>query len=494
MGDRRSAIDFHNKAIETVNDKTLPANAQLSYQLWGSSAIVDTTFAEGWYRLGNASGDLKLMKSAIASYRRMMECPMGDGPGDLTPALKAKGLINLGHRLYNVGQIREGYEVTLRGLELDDTLANGWLNLALCEAATFRMGSAIEKAEKAFALDPSPMIESGLALLLLFDRQFARGLKHFEARFAYKLQNFLQYPYPKWRGEEGATVLLVADQGLGDTLSYARFVRRAAERAKFIHATVQAELLRVFRASFADLANVNFIPNPAPFQPADYWTTFVSLPFALGLSDEEIIEAPGIHLPPFSAPGGWRSADAKLHVGVAWAGSPLSDIDEHRSFPIELLLELYRVPGIQLYSLQVGDKVSELHARGCGALIRDLSPYIRDVGDTMAILGDLDLVITVESALGHIAGAVGKETWIPYSFLGRDYRLGPRGEEPLWYPNHQVFQQGPQMNWDPVFEDITEALRERAGWRTANTGELLKPGQRAEYRWNDDSRDIAAGS
>ena len=134
-------------------------------------------------------------------------------------------------------------------------------------------------------------------------------------------------------------------------------------------------------------------------------------------------------------------------------------IDKHRNIPVEYFFELLRVPGVQLYSLQVDQRKTMLHEAGGAGLVRDLSGYIRDVVDTWGLLRDLDLVITCESALGHIAAAAGKECWVPYSHLGRDYRIGLDGIDRLWTPNHFIWPQGPSMRWDRAFDDMAAALR-----------------------------------
>jgi len=186
------------------------------------------------------------------------------------------------------------------------------------------------------------------------------------------------------------------------------------------------------------------------------------LPFALGLTDDEIKNAKHIDVPRVSLPTSWMVPDTRLHIGIAWAGSALNDIDKHRSIPLHHFLELYKVPGIQLYSLQVDNEhKGDADAAGGVALVRGLSPYIRDITDTLALLKDLDLLIVCESAQAHIAALVGKETWIAYSYLGNDYRIGHRGENMLWTPNTRVFQQGPDQKWEPVFEKIIEALNEK---------------------------------
>jgi hypothetical protein len=202
------------------------------------------------------------------------------------------------------------------------------------------------------------------------------------------------------------------------------------------------------------------MPSPSNFPgDADAWSTFVSLPYALGLTDEEIINAPHIDMPHFKMSDQWKVPDRKLHIGIAWAGSPLNDIDRHRNIPIHHFLELYRVPGIQLYSLQVDERKKDLNIWGCAPVIRDLSGYLRDIADTVSVLDQLDLVVTVESALGHIAGSIDKRCIIPYSWAGRDYRLSTNGQRILWYKNHSVVRQSDNMAWEPVFDEIVERLK-----------------------------------
>ena len=122
--------------------------------------------------------------------------------------------------------------------------------------------------------------------------------------------------------------------------------------------------------------------------------------------------------------------------------------------------DLYKVPGIQLYSLQKSDRNKEMYDAGGMALVWDLVPYIASAVDTMALLRKLDLVICCESALAHMCMTVGVECWVAVSYLGRDYRYGVN-DDVLWGPKVRVFRQGPDMQWGPVFDKIVEALRER---------------------------------
>ena len=463
VGDRAAALRCYNQARAEIQNAANPNHQQLFYQLMCSSVIADPTFNAGWQEVGHANNNLGVLHGAIAAYRRVLEFPDGPGEYDLNPRRRGEILTTIGHLLQRIGMVDEAVSCLAQALEIDRTLSLAWMNMSLCDQNQGRLESSIECAREAYRQEPThPAIEMALAFALMFTGYYSEGLKHFESRFAYKLRSFLSYPFPKWDGSPDKSVFLVGDQGIGDTLSFARFVERAAKKSKFIHMAVQQELVRLFAASFQHIPNLNIIALPCPWPPADCWSTFVSLPSCMNLTDEEIVNEPGIRIPPFQAPStSWKSPDRKYHIGVSWAGSKANEIDRWRSFPLEHLLELYRVPGIQLYSLQVGDRAMELHNAGCATLLRDLNPLIRDVSDTMGILPHLDLVIGCESILGHICAAMNKEFWMAYSWHGRDFRTGYDGTKRLWTPKHRIFKQDRDAQWAPVFERITQALRER---------------------------------
>lgn len=462
MGDRAGATKLLIQGETAAQDKSAPTNQDHAYQLLASACYADPSWAHAFYVNGCTASDLSRPHASVALFRRALE-------GEQTPNERHKTLTNLAWELMKIGSHREAVPLLHEAVGLEPKSSLPWMHLGLAHTTFGETKTAVSCAYKCFELaDPNDgagyaIAEFQLAFALLFDRQYALGLKHFESRFPARLPNFLLYPYPKWRGENGKTLFLVADQGLGDTLSYARFVEMASRRCRYIHLCVQSELRRVFEHAFGHLSNINFMPSPSNFPgDADAWSTFVSLPFALGLTDDEIINAPNIDMPRPPMSNQWKVPDRKFHIGIAWAGSPLNDIDKHRNIPIHHFMELYRVPGVQLYSLQMDAKKNDRDLWGFAPLIRDLSGYARDVADTCSLLPELDLVISVESALGHICSMADKECWIPYSHLGRDYRLGCNERAPrLWTPKHRVFQQSDDMRWEPVFERIVEALREK---------------------------------
>lgn len=470
MGDRHQAAILFNTAVQALNDTSNnnPNKSTHAYQLFASACFTDPTWFEALFQAGNNSSDLNWPEAATACYHRALECNMTDEE-------KGKAYTNLGWKLHQLGRTKEGLKYSLEAIKYVPRMPYAYVNLSciyqiLCDPET-----SLQYAQKGFELAPDDATTATQhAFALLFARRMASGLKAFESRFEYELKNFTQFPFPKWEGEEGKTVYLISDQGLGDCLDYARFLRQACKRCKFVHAFIHPELMRAFNNTFVDIENLSLSPTATPYPSAEYWTTFVSLPFALGLTDEEILNAPPVEIPVFSMPVNWRIPDRKFHIGIAWAGSPLNKIDACRNIPVKMFAELYRVPGIQLYSLQVGPRNMDMHENGFVPVIRDMVPYICDITDTVAILQHLDLVICCESAMGHICAAAGKECWMPYSYMGLDYRVGVDGSTAIWTPKHRFFKMREHNNWQPVFEEIIKALPERIAQKEEEKAKGLK--------------------
>jgi hypothetical protein len=457
VGNRPEAIKFYNAAIEAHNDGTKnPNHLTSAYQLFSSACLMDPTFFEAWFQSGNNNSNLERYDAAIANWRCALECAS-------TLPERAMALVNLGWRLHSLGKTQEAFEATMAGLEADPTLHLGYVNLSMINGLFNNKQAMLDAAHKAYEMHPEDLnAQVSVAFANLYNGNYAEGLRFFEARFEWRLQQFLNFPYPRWGGEPDKIVFVAADQGLGDTLCFARFVEAASHRARYLHLYIQPPLLRLFSHAFMHLPNVNLIPAPAPFPEADYWTTFMSLPYALQLTDEQIRNAPQIKPSYIRQPATWKIPDRKLHIGISWSGSPLNDINKFRNIPVEQFFDLYRVPGVMLYSLQKDERAKDMHEAGGAALVRDLTPYLSDVVDTCGILRELDLVVSCESALGHIASMTGTECIHPYSYQGRDWRLGLQGEMMLWRPNnHRVFCQRNGESWQPAFDKIVEFLRGR---------------------------------
>lgn len=455
MGDRATAKQFYDQAATAASDKSNSTNLTTAYQLFVSAAYADPTMWQAAYQIGNNNFDLKAAYSAVASWRRALEVVDTD---------EGRGIVltNLAQGLNAIGRGTEALECAERAVKLVPKVVLAWVNLSMILGTMRDPRRSLWAAQEAAKINPDDHgVQRALSFALLFDGQLEAGFEQFETRFGFALHSFTQYPYPRWMGERDVTLYLVADQGLGDTLAFARFIPEVAKRCKFVHIACHGELTRAFQHAFVKLDNIDVIPMDQHFRQADYWSTFVSLPYALGLSDEEIRSTPQISLPVNSVNLSWKVPDRKLHIGIAWAGSALNPINDVRSIPLEHFFELYRVPGVQLYGLQIGERSKDLYDKYGSGSIRDLSFYIRDVVDTVAFLQHLDMVICCESALTHICAAAGKECWVPYSWLGRDYRQGHSGEINLWQPKAMVFCQNERETWEPVFDRVIEALKER---------------------------------
>jgi tetratricopeptide (TPR) repeat protein len=462
---RNHAITLHNRSLEL-----LKADPAMSYRCAVSAVEVDRTFAEGWMLLGNQLSDMGNLPAACAAFRAGLACEPEEG-------LRLRLLVNLGHRLMHAGDLEDAERVTDEAIrmygrrpappeEWKTSAAFALTNRSLIYSHRGLLGASTVDARRGFEMFPEPITEMGLAFALLFEGNYAEGLRHFDARFDYKLPTYINLPWPRWDRERdrGKSIVVMCEQGLGDSVSFARFIPEAARHVERLIFQVQPELTNLLSPLLAHVSNVEVIPQDYRLPPVDAWCPVFGLPTALDLTTEDIRHYPGLP----QVPGLYHMTtpvvfDPKaFNVAVAWGGSPANDIDKHRSFAPSLLLPLAGIPGVRLHSVQVGPRVREMHEQGCVAFIRDLSPNIRDAADTAAILQNCDLVVTCESFVGHLAGLLDIPCIIAASRLGRDWRLGIEGPHSLWYRRHRVARQGEDRSWAPVFREIEKMVRDHA--------------------------------
>ena len=241
MGNRDHATKLLIKGEETARDKTHPTYENHAYQLLSSACYADPSWGHAFYVNGCTASDLVRPHAAVALFRRALEC-------EQIPNERHKALTNLSWELMKVGGQEEAIRCLHEAIDLEPKSSLPYMHLGMAHQTFGNTALAVKYAAECLKrADPNdgqgyPIAEFQMAFALLFDRQYAEGLKYFESRFAARLPNFLMYPYPKWKGEHGKTLFLVADQGLGDTLSYSRFLPEAAARCRYIHMCVQAEL------------------------------------------------------------------------------------------------------------------------------------------------------------------------------------------------------------------------------------------------------------
>jgi tetratricopeptide (TPR) repeat protein len=332
-----------------------------------------------------------------------------------------------------------------------------------------RYEEAIEPLRQVLRRRPDfPSIELNLGLALLMLGRYTEGWPHYEMRFstrhAGKIAKGMSYSQARWDGEDlaGRSLLLHAEQGFGDTLQFVRFLPSLQARGAKVIVRADRKLHRLLANSFPSVA-LAALDEPAP--SFDTWTPLLSLGRLLGVT-LETLPGPVPYLAVETARRmHWRQrlglGKAGLRIGVAWAGNPGNPADARRSLNhLEMLAHLASVPDTELYSLQFGPRAEQA---------ADFEPFdIVHFGDAIApfeemaaLISELDLVISVDSAVVHLAGALGVPCWVLLA-ANADWRwLRERSDSP-WYPSARLFRQRTSADWsDPIIE-ATEALRTAA--------------------------------
>jgi tetratricopeptide (TPR) repeat protein len=318
-----------------------------------------------------------------------------------------------------------------------------------------RYGAASEGCRRAIAISPT-LAEPHAALgeCLLVQGNFEDGWKEFEWRWRTPEMAAAdrQWTTPRWCGNEdisGKTILVHAEQGLGDTIQFCRYVQKIAERGARAVLEVQPQLLPVLQT----LRHAqDIVPAGARVAPHEFHVPMMSLPLAFGTRIESIPAA----IPYLSADpqrvAAWRarlSPDARLRVGIAWSGNPSHLNDRNRSMAWETFAPLLEIKGIEFVSLQPMPSAPPS--------LKSWGSDLRDFGEIAALIEALDLVITVDTVFAHLAGALGKSVWILLS-RAADWRwLEERSDSP-WYPSAHLFRQSRLGDWQEVVATVAAEL------------------------------------
>ena len=338
------------------------------------------------------------------------------------------------------------------------------LHLGFALHSSGRIEEAGETLERALALNRDlPEAHFYVAISLLCRGEFERGWREYEARPSrvdYERQGLFKR-FREWRGENpaGATVLLYSEQGYGDTIQFARYVPLLAARGARPVLRALPELVHLM-STLPGVAQVSIAGEPPP--AADYVCLLGSLP---GLFGTRLDTIPAT-VPYLQAPQGylefWRErlgARSGFRVGLVWAGNPSHSNDANRSLPLAALEPLAEVPGVTLYSLQKGAATSQ--AGDSGLALTPLGDELFDFADTAGALAQMDLVVTVDTSVAHLAGATGVPVWLLLP-TGPDWRWLAGREDSPWYPTMRIFRQHAPGDWTAVVARVAAALTERA--------------------------------
>lgn len=378
--------------------------------------------------------------------------------------------VNLGNLLAAGHRDDEAEQCYRRAIALAADMASAHSNLGVLLTERGREDEAEQCFLRALELNPRyPLARLNLGYLLLRQGRFAEGWPHHEARNDPGLPDAgaapPAFPFPQWRGQSlaGKSLLMWPEQGLGDIIQFCRYApllkRRGAARVTLACRAPLASLMRTLDGVDAVLA----LGDPAvQIGVHDYWTFTQSVPLCCD-TGLDTIPAPIPYLR--AAPEKMREWAPRLpaggaRVGLAWRGNPGHANDRHRSLPGKsTLAPLWSVPGARFVSLQMGGRGE---ADAAAPPLTDLGAAIGDFADMAAIIEQLDLVICVDTAIAHLAGALGKPCWVLLPAYKTDWRwLRARDDSP-WYPGAmRLFRQRAIGDWTAVVAEVTAALRER---------------------------------
>jgi tetratricopeptide (TPR) repeat protein len=413
-------------------------------------------YAAAFNNLGVVCREIGDSAAAIEAYERALEI---DPNGNSVRA-------NRGNALRDVGRFAESvdcYQQLLKETPNDPELHYG-LGNTYKENAEF--AKSIEAYRRGLSIAPEHHdLRVNLSLQLLLDGELAEGWDMYEDRFKRPKRPVPSRPFvqPRWAGESllGLSLLVWGEQGAGDKIMLARLVREAADLAREVIVETDARLLRLMQRNMPNVRWIVESPEPDPVaRAADLQTPICSLARFMRRDLADFTDR-GAFL--VSDPAGverWKAALAELpgvRVGLVWAGNPEHQNDHNRSLQLKSLAPLFEVPGVSFVSLQMGKESAQIAETGLP--IADLTVEIKDYADTADLVSCLDLVISVDTSVAHLAGAMGVPTWVLVPFCP-DWRwMTAFPETTPWYQSLKLYRQSAWCDWEAALTNIERDLR-----------------------------------
>jgi tetratricopeptide (TPR) repeat protein len=513
-GRLQDGVDLLKKAL-AVNPKQPAVHSNLAYALNAlqrhdealacaeRALVMQPKFADALNNRGNALAALNRPLDALASYERALSlapelaaawnnraCVLRD-LGRYADALdscdRALALqpnypdawSNRGNVLGDLNQPHEAQRCYQRALELAPGFVDAWNNLGLAQIDLNQREAALSSYERALALNPASVeAHWNQSLCLLQMGRFDTGWREYEWRWQRSRikAGKRAFAQPLWLGDfplDGKTILLHAEQGLGDTLQFCRYATLVARLGAKVVLEAPGALLRLL----STLDGVDqLVETGQPLPPFDCHCPLLSLPLAFGTNEASI---PAVTPYLFAQPAAvseWReriehdhgthfSTSRALKVGLVWAGenraqvAELRKIDARRSLAFEQFAPLFDLPNVRFFSAQKGAAAPQLADSAHRERVADYTDLVHDFADTAALVASLDLVISVDTSSAHLAGALDKPVWILNRFDTCWRWLLERSDTP-WYPSARLFRQPALGDWDSVIDAVRDALAE----------------------------------
>tara|TARA_Y100001934_G_scaffold36381_2_gene41840 strand:- start:522 stop:2081 length:1560 start_codon:yes stop_codon:yes gene_type:complete len=362
-------------------------------------------------------------------------------------------MANYAAALLKADRSEEALPLLIRATNLNPNSAKAWSNLAIAYEASLRLEEALKAHGEAILLEPdNASLHYNQAMSFLLRGEYDEGFQSFEYRRLIPDRKPREFDIPEWLGESlsGKRILVHAEQGAGDTIQFARFLPQLECLGAKITFSVHQSLYRLGPCFSGNSSIISTRPSEVDF---DFQIPLLSLPCRLGLTLNDIsVDGPYISLP---TNGEIRPAK-NLRIGIVWAGNPNHANDANRSIAFPVFQSLFSVPDIEWVSLQYGERASDLNK--CPFAVEDKTTECRDFADTALAIQNLDLVISVDTSVAHLAGAMGTPVWILLPYLP-DWRwLLDRRDSP-WYRTAKLFRQASPNNWSLVISEVQQALR-----------------------------------
>jgi tetratricopeptide (TPR) repeat protein len=479
--------EAHNNKGKALKDK---GDLEAALTCFQRAIQLKQDFAEPYFNLGDVLATLGKMEAAIENYRLALRYRpnMIEAYNNLANVLKKRGDLDaaienyrqvlrlkpdLAEAHYNLGstlRLKEAFgEATAhlqQALQLKAGYAEAYNNLGLTYKEQGNLDQAIESFSRALQIKPQ-LAEAhwNRSFTYLLNANFRDGWPDYEWRFQQARWKTL-YPHryngPRWDGKTcpDKTIFIHDEQGLGDTLQFVRYIPAVKSHCRKVIFETRKSLIPLLQG-FPGIDR--FIIRSAK-QPVsenwDFYTPLLSLPKIFG-TDLETIPADG---PYINADAGkvayWgnRLTGRRFKVGIVWAGRPLHTNDRNRSCKLNQFYPFSKIPGIQLIGLQKGDAAAQTQHMPEEIPLTNYGEEFEDFSDTAGLIENLDLVISVDTAVAHLAGAMGKPVWVLLPFVP-DWRWMMDREDSPWYPTMRLFRQKTHGDWGPVFQRVGKELK-----------------------------------
>ncbi|WP_017660631.1 tetratricopeptide repeat-containing glycosyltransferase family protein [Baaleninema simplex] len=426
---------------------------------------------DGLNLLGGIAYQQQRWHDALRCYKTIVRLYPGCGVGHA----------NLGRTLQELDRLEEAVPHYQRALAIAPQNPEWHYNLGHLYWDLGRLEEAIAQFETTMQLEVNfPDIRGHLALVLLLQGQWKRGFAEYEGRpVRDRLSQTFPHPERIWDGSEiaGKRLLLLCEQGFGDAIQFVRYVPMLAQRGAQVWVRCRPPLVRLLQ-TVPGCDRVLSTEDPLPHWDAH--ALLMSLPFLLETHQNTVASAVPYLNPPTSAlspsPPLPLSPSPFPKVGLVWSGRATHRKDKERSIAFDRLQQLLEIPEIEFYSVQKDPRPEDAKILATEWRLRDLVSNCRDFADTAAAIAFLDLVVTVDTSVAHLAGAMGKPVWLLLANVP-DWRWGLTGETTPWYPTMRLFRQRRRGEWETVLADLDRALRQwRSSWgRSSQNAETRYP-------------------